>query len=154
MSDNGASTPGEQKNSSQLTIKTHARICLVQALYQLHITGDSWEKVIRDFAIKEQDRAKQWAYFTTFATDIKTIDMKTIDHMIESNLTDTWKFDRIHGLLLSILRAGIFELIQYPETPKAVLISEYLNISHAFFDGDEPKFVNGLLQHVATHLRG
>ena len=154
MSDKDASDKGEQKNVSVLTIKTRARICLVQALYQIHITNDSWEKVVRDFAIKEQERAKQWAYFIAYVEEAKKAHFQDFDDMIIGALPENWKFDRMNALLLSILRAALFEFVHFPETPKAVLISEYLNISHAFFDQDEPRFVNGILQAIASRLRG
>jgi N utilization substance protein B len=37
--------------------------------------------------------------------------------------------------------------------PTAVVISEYIDIAHAFFDGSEPGFVNGVLDRLGRKLR-
>ena len=52
-----------------------------------------------------------------------------------------------------ILRAGTYELLARPDVPTAAIISEYLDIAHAFYDKREAGFVNGLLDAVAKALR-
>ena len=37
--------------------------------------------------------------------------------------------------------------------PAKVIIDEYLDVAHAFFEGDDPAFVNGLLDRVAHRKR-
>ena len=37
--------------------------------------------------------------------------------------------------------------------PVRVVISEYVEVAHAFFEGDEPKVVNGVLDALARKLR-
>jgi N utilization substance protein B len=34
-----------------------------------------------------------------------------------------------------------------------VTITEYVDVAHAFFDGDEPRFVNGALDRLARSTR-
>jgi N utilization substance protein B len=41
-----------------------------------------------------------------------------------------------------------------PDVPVAVIINEYVEITKAFYDGDECGFINGVLQEVAGNLRG
>jgi N utilization substance protein B len=41
-----------------------------------------------------------------------------------------------------------------PDVPVAVIINEYVEITKAFYDGDERGFINGILQEVAGKLRG
>ena len=53
----------------------------------------------------------------------------------------------------AILRAGVYELVARREVPAKVVIDEYLDITHAFFEGEEPGFVNGLLDRVAHRKR-
>jgi N utilization substance protein B len=37
--------------------------------------------------------------------------------------------------------------------PAKVVINEYLDVAHGFFDGEEPRMVNGLLDRLAHLLR-
>jgi N utilization substance protein B len=37
--------------------------------------------------------------------------------------------------------------------PARVVINEYVDVAHAFFDGGEPAFINGVLDHLARELR-
>ena len=40
------------------------------------------------------------------------------------------------------------------DVPVAVIINEYVEITKAFYEGDEGGFINGVLQEVAENLRG
>ena len=53
----------------------------------------------------------------------------------------------------AILRAGTYELIARPDVPAASVISEYIDVAHAFFDKRETGFVNGLLDAIAKAAR-
>ena len=37
--------------------------------------------------------------------------------------------------------------------PTAIILSEYVSLAHAFFEGPEPKFVNGVLEKIGKALR-
>ena len=45
----------------------------------------------------------------------------------------------------AILRAGACELIARRDVPVASVISEYVDVAHAFYDKRESGFVNGLV---------
>ena len=50
-------------------------------------------------------------------------------------------------------RAAGVELIGR-DTPPKVAITEYVDVAKAFFeDGDEPKFVNAVLDHIAREVK-
>ena len=51
------------------------------------------------------------------------------------------------------MRAGVAELLMPNGPPSRVVINEYLDVAHGFFDGDEPRMVNGVLNHLARSLR-
>jgi transcription antitermination protein NusB len=56
-------------------------------------------------------------------------------------------------VLRAVLRAGAYELLARTDVPARVVISEYLDIAHAFFSGKEPGLVNGVLDRIAHVLR-
>jgi transcription termination factor NusB len=51
------------------------------------------------------------------------------------------------------LRAGVFELLERPEVPLKVVINEYVEVAHAFFDRGEPGMVNAVLDKLGRILR-
>ena len=76
-----------------------------------------------------------------------------IDAGITRVLSADWRLARIDSILRAILRAGAFELIAMKDVPAKVVISEYVDVANAFFDGDEPKLVNGVLDAVGREAR-
>lgn len=56
-------------------------------------------------------------------------------------------------LLQAILLCGAYELLSCPETDAPVIISDYIDIAKAFFDGKEPGLVNGVLDSIRKVAR-
>jgi N utilization substance protein B len=77
-----------------------------------------------------------------------------LDKKIESHLGDEWKLERLGPVIRSILRAAIYELMKYTDTPFKVIINEYVNITRSFFDEKEVGFVNGILDKISHEVRG
>ncbi|NTU76574.1 MAG: transcription antitermination factor NusB [Alphaproteobacteria bacterium] len=75
-----------------------------------------------------------------------------LDAMIGGAL-DNKTPDRLEILLLTILRAGVFELHHHGKIPAGVIINDYVDVAHAFYDGKEPALVNGVLDKLAGKLR-
>ena len=76
-----------------------------------------------------------------------------IDGLIAARLAAGWSLVRIDKTMLQILRAGAYELLSRGDVPTATVISECLDVAHAFFDAREAKFVNGVLDAVAKGVR-
>ena len=73
--------------------------------------------------------------------------------MVDCQLATGWRLVRIDSIVRAILRAGVFELLELTDIPPSVVISEYLEVANAFFEGEEPKLVNGVLDALARKLR-
>ena len=54
----------------------------------------------------------------------------------------------------AILRAGTYELLARADVPVGTVITEYVDVAHAFYDKRETGFVNGLLDAIAKDVRG
>ena len=77
-----------------------------------------------------------------------------IDPVIGAALLDGWPLSRIDSTLRAILRAGTFEILDRKDVPVAVIVTEYVEIAQAFFEGEEPKIVNAVLDRIAKQVRG
>ena len=80
-------------------------------------------------------------------------EQRILDPMIAGKLAKGWRLARIDSIVRAILRSAAFELYGKTGVPAKAIINEYIEIAHSFFDGDEPKVVNGILDRLARELR-
>lgn len=144
---------------AQIRPERHAaRLAAVQALYQMELTGEDAESVaqqFRDHRFGEPQRdtaTPDEALFSDLVHGVPRHQIE-IDRSISEGLSERWRLQRIDSILRAILRAAIYELLARKDVPVKVVIDEYLNIAHAFFAGEEPAFVNALLDRVARRKR-
>ncbi len=76
-----------------------------------------------------------------------------IDALISERLAEGWSLARLDRPMRAILRAGAYELIARSDVPVGSVISEYVDVAHAFYDKRESGFVNGLLDAIAKEAR-
>ena len=76
-----------------------------------------------------------------------------IDARLGARLAEGWSLARLDKTMLQILRAAAYELIARADIGVGTVINEYLDVTHAFFDAREAKFVNGLLDALAKDVR-
>lgn len=137
-----------------------ARLGAVQATYQMDLGGTASEEVIDEFIDHRLGQELEGdlyneadiEHFTNLIRGVVT-DQVRIDRTIEDALAAGWTMTRIDSTLRAILRCGIHELINMTDIPAPVIVNEYIDLSKAFFEGPEPKFVNGLLDRVAKAVR-
>jgi len=137
-----------------------ARLAAAQALYQIELTGTPPGTVIAEFTTyrlgKEIDGERYADADRRFFTELvgsACERREDIDGMIASALPAEWPLDRLETVLRAILRLGTCELLLRNDVPARVIITEYLEIAHAFFEGKEPGMVNGVLDRIARVLR-
>lgn len=76
--------------------------------------------------------------------------------VIDAHLTRVshkWELHRMPKLDLMILRIGVFELLDNPDTPIAVVINEAVELAKQFSTDDSARFVNGVLNRLGRELR-
>ena len=146
--------------SEGATARSAARLAAVQALYQMETSGLGVEATIREFEMyrlgAELEGEKLHEADATFFADILRGAVETqrrLDPYLERRLAEGWSLKRIDSIARAILRAGLYELIRRPDVPYKVIIDEYLDVAHAFFEGDEPSFINGVLDAAARDAR-
>ncbi|WP_150523475.1 transcription antitermination factor NusB [Roseibium sediminis] len=137
-----------------------ARLAAVQALYQMDVGEVPLSSVISEFTAfrlgKELDGEQyleadeQW--FKSIVSGVVD-DQKFLDPFIHTALAEGWPLRRIDSLLRAIMRSGAYELLRRKDVPPKVIISEYIDVTKAFYQEDEPGLVNGVLDRLARELR-
>jgi len=64
-----------------------------------------------------------------------------------------WTLARMPVLDLNVMRLGVFELLERPDVPTAVVLNEAVELAKRFSTDDSGRFVNGVLAAVATEVR-
>lgn len=137
-----------------------ARLYAVQALFQMEASGQSADRVMKEFRTfriaAEDDMGRHpeadEALFSRILDDTVAWQSR-IDQATDRGLVAKWPIDRIDPVLRALFRAAGAELVT-PKTPPKVVIAEYVRLAEAFFpEGREPKFVNAVLDHVAREMR-
>jgi N utilization substance protein B len=80
-------------------------------------------------------------------------DQRRLDPLIDQQLAEGWRLNRVDSILRAILRSGAYELFAREDVPARVVITEYVDIAHAFFGEDEPRVVNGILDRLGHKAR-
>ena len=151
--------------------RSAARLAAVQALYEMDMVDADADAVLEEFL------AKRWRPGAhegipdsdTTEADLDLIEpdrewLRDIVHGVAANrekldgqigdaLSGEWTTDRLETLIRVILRSAVFELNSKPNVPANVVIDEYLDVAHAFFEGPESGLVNGVLDRLARELR-
>ena len=146
------------KNRSRA--RAAARLASVQALYQREMEGTPITTLLHEFhqhrlgaTIEDVEYAD--ADVTFFDDIVKGVDARReeIDAVISAKLSADWSLERLDKPMRQILRAGAYELMARKDVPIGAVISEYLDVTDAFYDRREKGFVNGLLDAIAKEVR-
>lgn len=140
--------------------RSAARLAAVQALYQQEMEGTPVPRLLKEFhdhrlGATIEDETYHEAE-REFFDDIVTgagARRGEIDSLISNRLAEGWTLERLDRPMRAILRAGAYELIARPDVPVGSVISEYVDVAHAFYDKRESGFVNGLLDAIAKETR-
>lgn len=140
--------------------RSAARLAAVQALYQQEMEKTPLPQLLEEFHNHRlgqtiEDETYHEAERDFFDDIVVGADARRaqIDTLIGDRLAEGWSLERLDRPMRAILRAGAYELIARPDVPVGSVISEYVDVAHAFYDKRESGFVNGLLDAIAKEAR-
>src|SRR5215208_1543164 len=140
--------------------RSAARLAAVQALYQMDVSGKGVIDAFAEFEAFWIGREVEGVAFqpsdTEFFRNVLSgvVDnQRAIDVKVDAALASGWPLTRIEAVLRAILRAGAYELMFRRDVPARVIITEYLDVAHGFYNEDEPGLVNAVLDAIAREAR-
>ena len=148
------------KAKTRSRARAAARLAAVQALYQRDMENTAIPVLLHEFHTHRlgatvDDVEYADADVTFFDDIVKGVAARAeeIDRLIAEKLSADWSLERLDKPMRQILRAGTYELLARADVPTGAVISEYLDVAHAFYDRREAGFINGLLDAVAKDVR-
>ena len=140
--------------------RSAARLAAVQALYQRQMEDTHLARLLDEFHQHRLGREIEDVHYAEAEVDFfddvvsgVVARQDEIDALLTARLAENWSLERLDKTMLQILRAGAYELLARADVPTGSVISEYVDVAHAFFDRREANFVNGVLDAVAKAVR-
>ena len=153
-----AAAPTEGRRANR---RGAARLAAVQALYQMDIAATPLDEALAQFETHWIGREVEGdEYLPAEAAHFRDVvrgvvdDQRRLDPMIDEALSKGWPLKRIETVIRAILRAGTYELDRKRDVPARVVVTEYVDVAHAFVDREETGMVNAVLDQLARQLRG
>ena len=142
--------------TSKKQMKSASRLYAVQALFQMEASDQDMNEVRDQFVDHRFGATLEGEEYAEGNIDLfdallfmAVNQQAAIDQMTDRALVAKWPIDRIDPTLRAVFRSAGAELI-INETPPKVAIVEYVEVAKAFFpDGNETRFVNAVLDHMA-----
>lgn len=139
--------------------KSSARLFAVQILFEMEINGKKINSILERLTdeylieisrLNKTEKADKNHLIKILKGVTKS--QKDIYLNINDNLIG-WSLSRIDSVSRAILRSALYELRECNDIPVKVVINEYIEISKSFFEGDEPNFINGILDKISKIYR-
>jgi N utilization substance protein B len=153
-------TPAPSSVARRPNTRAAARLAAVQALYQMDLAATPLPDILAEFESHwigrevegEQYLPAEAAFFREVVSGV-VAEQRKLDPLIDAALAQSWPLKRVEAVLRAILRAGAYELDKRDDIPARVIVSEYVDIAHAFVEKDQTGMVNAVLDHIARRLR-
>ena len=132
---------GTRHNGRELALK---------ALYQIDLRGGASTDDLAQFfdAFPAEDLARKFA--VTLVAGVRGEQVE-LDRQI-ADVLEHWSIGRLSRVDHNILRLAIFEMLRMDDIPARVTIDEAIELAKAYGDQESGRFVNGVLDKVASRL--
>lgn len=148
------------RTAARSKARAASRLGAVQALYQHDMEQTPIAQLLHEFhnhrlGAEIEDAQYAEADVDFFDDVVKGVLAREgeIDAAIAAKLATGWHLDRLDKPMKAILRCGTYELLARADVPTGAVITEYVDVAHAFYDKREAGFVNGLLDAISKVVR-
>jgi N utilization substance protein B len=149
-----------------MVARSAARLAAVQAVYQMTANAETAASVMNSFKANPPHESMEGeklvkpdpALMSAIAKGVEArrADLEGLLAGAQKSRTRTGD-DTVYApyepLLQSVLLCAAYELLAHHDIDAPIIISDYLNVTHAFFDQGESKLVNGVLDAIRKNVR-
>lgn len=130
--------------------RRRSRHYAMQAIYGWQMAGGTTASIEASFRTEYDMSTTDVEFFHEIIAAVTTQSVKLDEHLIP--VLDR-SLDAVNGVELALLRCAVFELVERLDVPYKVVINEYVALAKKFGATDSFKYINGVLDKVATVLR-
>jgi len=123
----------------------------LQMLFQADLGGQPPDDVRSTFWKGRGDVAAEVKGFAEDIFRVARDRAPEIDKFIESH-AENWRMDRMAAVDRNLMRAAVAELLGFPQTPRAVVINEAIEIARKFSSPESAQFINGVLDSIGKEI--
>ena len=128
-----------------------SRELVLQMLFQADLGQQPADEVRKTFWKGQSEVSPEVKGFTEDIFRVARDRAPEIDKLIEDH-ADNWRIDRMAAVDRNLLRAAIAELLGFPQTPRAVVINEAIEIAKKFSSPESTNFINGVLDKIGKEI--
>jgi len=150
-------SPSPKPNKPSAKAKAvSARLSAVQALYQADQNKQSMRAVLDEYLRHRSDMEIEGEKLVQpdgallkkilYGVDERRPELESI---IDANLKKDAQDRTVEPLLRAILICGTYELL-IQEIDSPIIINDYLNVAHSFYDRNEVALINGVLDSISS----
>lgn len=127
-------------------VRREGREAAVQFLYQCDLGGATGIIDLADFYIF-RGLSPAARRFCQQLVEGALKEIPEVDKLLQQH-AQNYELGRLAAVDRNILRLAIYEMLFCPETPRAVIINEAINIAKKYGTEESGRFVNGILDEV------
>ena len=128
-----------------------SRELVLQMLFQADLGQQPADEVRKTFWKGQSEVSPEVKGFAEDIFRVARDRAPEIDKLIEDH-ADNWRIDRMAAVDRNLLRAAIAELLGFPQTPRAVVINEAIEIAKKFSSPESTNFINGVLDKIGKEI--
>ena len=161
----------KSKRSSKNAEKSAARLSAVQAVYQMFENQQKPQSIIEEYTSRRLGKSIDGEHLDKPDTilfkqivagvanridDLNPLVVEAATYNKKNTKGDEKaKFSAFQKepLIRAILLCGAYELLAHHDIDSPIIISDYLNVTHAFYEKGEAKLINAVLDNVKHAVR-
>jgi N utilization substance protein B len=123
----------------------------MQMLFQGDLGKQTPDEVRKLFWPSRDDVDAETRGFAEDLHRVASTRQSEIDGIIEAH-SQNWRIERMPVVDRNLLRTAIAEMLEYPNTPAAIVINESLEVAKRYAAPESIHFLNGVLDAIARDL--
>jgi len=131
-------------------LKRKARRFAVQGIYEWQMSRNPVHEIEARTRVDNAMHKVDLGYYHELLTQV-VADHVTLDELLIPVLDR--EINALDGVELATLRLGAYELQEHVEIPYRVVLDEAIELAKHFGGADSHKYINGVLDRLATTLR-
>ena len=133
--------------------RRHAREVAFRVAYQADMAGDGYAQAWELRREHEDELTSDQLGLITDVVGLLESSALQIDDELRSAIEQRWDVARLAATDRAVLRVAVAELLARPGSPARVVLDEAIEIARTFGSEESGRFVNGVLDRAARHLR-